>query len=661
MQNKLAEIFYKNKITCCFIKEIKEKKAKVLLFNNKEELVNFEQIIFVDNAFTKSENILELLKEKNELRNKLKEIFSDNNLFSLEKIWQDTFELIDESPIEAELLLELYFNRRPTDDEIAAFFRKILETQNYFQFIKTNYIQKFGIQQVEETKEKQKKLLEKQQKIQNFQNFLKKLLLSKIPIIQEIDKLSEEEKYWLENFKNYVIFDKCENKNIIEEVIKNNVPNQIPQLFEILVKNEIVEEDFFYELYRTNFPTNFSQQEIEEATKISHKKINSVDLTYLETFTIDSEETKDFDDAISVEKNSNKTILYIHIANVGSFITPETLLFKNSLKRMQTLYLPDKVIPMLPPILSEEKFSLKKGQPRETLTFKFEINFFQEVENFEIFLSKIIVKERLTYEEVDKELNKGNRFWNELYSLLMGFRNRRLQNGAVQVVLPEVSVKLLEDGKIVLKKMEFTKAHELVSEAMILTNYYTAKFLNQNNIPSIYRTQSEPYKVIPINNIIDALKQLKYLKKVEFSTVAKIHTGLGLDAYTTITSPIRRFLDLLNQYQLISFLNNFKPLNENEILMMLPEIEQNLSVCQYLQNRRTKYFILKYLQKFDEKIKGIVLETDKIKAKVYLEDFNITGILKDPTLQPETIIEVKIKSVNPFTEYIELEKINALQ
>ncbi|MFN3478084.1 MAG: ribonuclease catalytic domain-containing protein, partial [bacterium] len=507
--NRFAEIFYKNKIICCYIKELKDKKAKVLLPNNKEEIINTNQIIYIDQASTNTPNVTQELQIKNNLRENLKNDFS----LSIENIWESTSDL-EIDIIEASLLLELFLNRKPSDDEIASFLRKIIETQNYFQFITTNTIKYLKPYEVEKIKEKREKILLKTQKIQNLKKIIEQLIKKAEQIATKESKMNPENyKYWIENLKNYVLFDKSPEKNIIEEVLKEKNIHNIPQLFEILVKNNIVEEDYFYELSRLGFPEEFSQEEYQETYEIANLQLDYKDvfkdlfedLTYLDSFTVDAEYTKDFDDAISFEKYNDKIFLYVHISNVASFVKPDSLLFKNSLKKMQTLYLPDKIIPMLPTILSEEKFSLKQNQIKDCVTFKFEMDSFYNLTDFKIFLSKIHVKSRLTYEEVNQKILEGDSFWNELYFLLSNFKNMRLQNGAVQVILPEVLVKVSEDGKITVKKMEFTKAHELVSEAMILANYYCAKFLSQNQISAIYRTQSEPYKIIPINNIIDSL------------------------------------------------------------------------------------------------------------------------------------------------------------
>lgn len=628
----IVEIIHKNKPTCALVKETKNKKITVILPSLQEKIINQNEIIYIDSQKTTN---IQKIKEKNEIRNNLKD------QFNLEEIWQ----ILDEKEYNAIIITELYLNKKPSDDDVASLLRKIIETQNYFQITSTNTIKKLSLQKVNEIFDKLKKQQENTKKEQELQETINKLL----------NQSNISDNYWINQIKNYVIYDQCQNKNIIQSVLQKNNLTEIPKLFEILVKNKIVEEDLFYDYYRLHFPS-YSEKEIQQAQNLKYElnHPNIKDLTTLETFTIDSEDTTDFDDAISIQQTNQEIIIYIHISNTAFFINEH--LFEGALKRNQTLYLPDQIIHMLPPILAEQKFSLKKQELKYTTTFKFTIdNNTLEIKDFQPLLSIIKVKNNLTYQKIDNELNNKNPLWNQLYQILLHHKNKRLQNGAYNIILPEVTIKII-NGELIPKKIEMTKSRDLISEAMIMTNNYCAKFLHENKIPIIYRTQKEPNKIIPINNIADSIIQLKYFNKVELSLQPRYHSGLGITHYTTITSPIRRFLDLLNQKQLISILLDQKYLSENEILSLLPEIESSLQRAQYLQNRRNKYFLLKYLQNFKQKTQAIVIETDKNKSKLYLPEFNIIGIIKNKNnLKIYDTIEVKVKYCNPYLEYLELE------
>jgi exoribonuclease-2 len=127
------------------------------------------------------------------------------------------------------------------------------------------------------------------------------------------------------------------------------------------------------------------------------------------------------------------------------------------------------------------------------------------------------------------------------------------------------------------------------------------------------------------------------------------------------TSPIRRFLDLLIQHQLKCFLTGTQPLSKEILSKILPELSANLQRAGYLQSKRVKYFLLKYLQKYekDSVLKGIVLEIQTKKAKIYLEDFNITAeAFNIPSgLKPGEEVQVKLDKVNPYLEILRVKLI----
>ncbi|MCS6955196.1 MAG: ribonuclease catalytic domain-containing protein, partial [Candidatus Calescibacterium sp.] len=515
----LAEIIHKGKPLCAYIKEVKGKRIHVVLPTLKEELINHNDIIYIDP--NKNNDSIEKIEERNKLRNKLKEIFN------LQEIWEilgDEGKSGQTTKYDIKLIAELYLAKKPSDDEIAALYRKIIETNNFFKIVESDKIERLTSKEVNEILSKQKKQQEKIEKQKELSQTLNKLIKS--------EKIQEQDQKWVEKLKD-ILISKI-NDNLIEDTLKEKGLEEPSKLFQILVKNNLIDPDYFYEFHRLKFPP-FSEEELIESLEIAQRQISipsSVDLTHLDTFTIDSEDTRDFDDAISVEFRENKIILYVHISNVSYYIHPESSLFKKALKRIQTLYLPDQIIPMLPPSLSEEKFSLRKDEVKDSVTFRFEISKNNlDIITFEPMISTIKVKHRFTYEYIDKLIDQNDEFWVWLYNLMMNYKNFRLQNGAISVKLPEVVIKVSENGELKINRIDITPARDLVSEAMILTNYYTAKFMNENKIPIIYRSQKEPNKIIPINNIVDMLNQLKYFNKIEFSMIPKFHSGLGLDLY----------------------------------------------------------------------------------------------------------------------------------
>ena len=653
LKNKFADLFYKNKITAVYIKEVKEKRIHIILPSGKEELINYSALISFEektHSLKDLNQILEFLKEKQEKREKLKENFD------LKEVWEIVVDEVEE--ISGSDLVELVLGRIPEDDEIAAFIRKALEEKLYFKLKSPNILEVISREEVERLLLQKKKELERLKKLNEGEEFVKALQMGNIQNFPE-----EVKNFWIEGLKGFVLWEaQAPSGKLVQEVLKRVGMADPFRVFNLLVKVNVFQEDENLELLRTRYPLNFSEEELKEAEEIVKKSFsteNREDLTSLYTFTIDAEETEDFDDALSFEEKEDSYTLYIHIAEVADFIKPGSALWEGALERASTLYLPDGIYPMLPFSLSHQRFSLVKDTLKPAITFKIILDKDYNIISFQPLLSLIKVKERLTYDKVDKLLLKEP-FWQKLYHIFMQFKKKREERGALAVFLPEIQVRVNEKGEITVQKLEMTPARLLIAEAMILTNSLTAEFFYKNKIPALYRSQPKPAEIVENReeSLYLKLMQLRFLAKSELSTQPGYHSGLGLDYYTTITSPIRRFLDLLMQYQLKSYLLGKDFLTEEEILKILPDLTSNLQRAGLIQSKREKYFLLKYFQLYlqNEPLKALVLNVQAKKAKVYLIDYNITGDLIGfrENLIPGQEITVKIEKVQPRQEVLRL-------
>ncbi len=651
IKGRIADVFYKNKPTTVYVKDVKNKRLHIILPSGKEELISHSSLIHFEKKKTAIKDlnqILLLLKEKHEKREKLKEEIN------LEEVWEVVVDDLEE--ISAEEICELLAGEKVEEDFVAGFLRKVLEERLYFKIKTLMTLRIISRDEVKRLILQRKKELEKLRKISEGERFWEAL---KKRALEEFNE--EKKKEWLESFREFLLWeDQTPRGKLVKEILKRNGVTDSYRVFELLVGAGYIKEDEYLELEKMHYPVEFSDKELKEAEALLKKNYdekNRKDLTHLDTFTIDAEETQDFDDALSVEKEGDNTVLYVHIAEVAGMVSPFSALWEGAMERGSTLYLPDKIYPMFPFILSHQKFSLRHNELKPAVTFKIKLNPEGEPLDFSVFLSFIKVKKRLTYEEVDFFLQKENRF-KELYELLMKHKEKRKKAGALAVFLPEIQVRVNEKGEIFIKRIEMTPARDLIAEAMIITNYLLAKFLFENQIPAVYRSQPQPFEVIENSeeNLYLKLLQLKYLSRSELSLSPGFHSGLGVEFYTMATSPIRRFLDLLIQYQLKCFLTGVQPLSRETLNKILPEISSNLQRAGYLQNRRVKYFLLKYLQKYkkDSILKGLVLEIQSKKAKIYLKDFNITAeAFNLPSgLKPGNEVKVKIERVNPHLEIL---------
>ncbi len=317
-------------------------------------------------------------------------------------------------------------------------------------------------------------------------------------------------------------------------------------------------------------------------------------------FTIDPVDAKDFDDALSVEKLSRGAYrIGVHIADVSHYVKEDSPLDREAMKRATSVYLVDRVIPMLPSRLSEQICSLNPGVDRMAFSVFFTMKESGEVLDHEFSKTVINSKKRFTYEDVQATLDKGRgRYVKELKLLekiSTVLREKRLSEGGLEFETEEVRFKLGSKGEPVeVVKKERMNSHRLIEEFMLLANRKVAEYIHKKfsverkrDYPSIYRVHGSPQEekvgilanfvrkigynlqlngkskngepVVTSKALRDLLKQvhgtnveflvnelvLRSMAKAQYQRDNGGHFGLGFDYYTHFTSPIRRYSDLV--------------------------------------------------------------------------------------------------------------------
>lgn len=297
-------------------------------------------------------------------------------------------------------------------------------------------------------------------------------------------------------------------------------------------------------------------------------KLPREDLTSLESFAIDNAWSQDPDDAISID---GKT-LWIHIADPAAFVLPDSDLDKEALSRGATLYLPEKIVPMFPekamPILG---LGLAPESP--ALSFKLEINEAGNILNTDIIPSLVRVH-RLSYEKADELINSGHPALNALLQKSEIRHQRRLANGAVDIDFPEVSMKAGAE-EIRFLKIPQTKSSSMVREMMLLAGEGIGFWAKAQNIPFVYASQDAPNiseSMLKSNSNPSALsiqyQRRRGMRASITGTEALSHRGLGLPLYSQVTSPLRRYQDLLAHYQIRAFLAAKAGLPDADAMML---------------------------------------------------------------------------------------------
>lgn len=345
-----------------------------------------------------------------------------------------------------------------------------------------------------------------------------------------------------------------------------------------------------------NLESEFPKKVLEEAKRVSKKEIvpnGRVDLRDKEIFTIDGEDAKDLDDAVCVDKNEDGTYtLGVHIADVSYYVQDGSLLNKEAIKRGTSVYMLDRVIPMLPTELSNGCCSLNEGKDRYAISVIMKIDSKGKVIDNDIFKSIIKVTKRMNYNDVYKIIERSDekilskyepyiQHFDKMKELALILKERRLKDGYLSLDIPESKITLDKNGKpIDIMPYETNFAHEIIEQFMLTANETVAERFYWLEAPFIYRVHEKPDsdKVKELNKylfnfgyrikgklddvkpkafsqILEDVKGkdeervvsnllLRTLKVARYEAENKGHFGISSKYYCHFTSPIRRYPDL---------------------------------------------------------------------------------------------------------------------
>lgn len=332
-------------------------------------------------------------------------------------------------------------------------------------------------------------------------------------------------------------------------------------------------------------------------------------------FSVDSENTKDIDDAICFYYSDREQYkLQIYVTNVASQIELSEKNLKKLLMRPTSVYLPDQTLHMLERSLAEDKFSLRSGQIRPVCVIDLTFDRQFKLKTWVVRFDYAKVAQNLTYDQFNDLLSDRMSVLKELTDSL---KAQRVRDGAVEIVRDEVVVSVDPvRKKIILNRYPKTPAHECIEELMILANSIIAKYVIQNDQFCIFRTQ----QILDRKILQEALeienphvrnyKLRSALGKSEYSTRPAPHASLGLPYYTQATSPIRRFFDIVTQYQALTIFSKLVPLSEDQIKSLITNAIPHLETFHSVQKESKRFYILKYLlQENINELDGVIVNS----------------------------------------------------
>jgi exoribonuclease-2 len=421
----------------------------------------------------------------------------------------------------------------------------------------------------------------------------------------------------------------------------------------------ILDQDENIELVREGIPEDFPEMVLAAAGRIAaHASLMDPgaprrDLTDLPMMTIDGQSTLDYDDALSIQDLGEAYLIGVHIVDVAHHVKRGDVIDREALSRGSSIYMPDHRIPMLPPLLAEGVCSLKAGEVRPAISTFIKINPFGAVVSYDICASLIRVRHQRTYYDVNLSSDEDPDIVH-LRRIAEAFRDYRLDQGAVQITLPDVNVWIDENGEVNLSRLNReSPARMLVSELMIMANWIMARFLRDNGLAAVFRSQPEPKERLYKRNegtLFQNWMQRRRLNRFVLDTAPERHSGLGLDAYITATSPIRKYFDLITQRQVRAALGLEAPYTAEEIGSLMQQLEQPMASVSRMQHHRHLYWLLRYLeQRVGQRTEAVVLQKRRNGYQVLLTEYMVEcdmPVAAGRTLKPEEVIEVTIQNVN---------------
>ena len=607
---------------------------------------------------------LELLKLTSEVRSRL------SQGIDLVEIWELAAQEKEPS-FSADFLAELQFGGELSDDQTAAFLRAVFTDRFYFKY-KNGKVTVNTPEQVEQIQHQLEKEQEKENLLNQGATFLQRLYKGK-PVSNDDWPELPQVLDWLESFT--ISGSDAPKAELVRQLLKRAELNGPNDGYHILIHAGVWQRDENIALLKAEQPVKFTDASLQQADNIKEPTLDELlsdpkrkDLRELDIFTIDAASTRDLDDALHVEDRGDTIRVGIHIADVSYFIKPRTPLFDESQERATSLYFPEGHIPMLPTSLSQGVCSLIKDKPRPAMSFLVNLDREGNILNSSITRSVIQVKRRLTYIEVDSILEQQDKEKHQDLHILNRLRHQlqqqRVDNGALFLSLPDVNLDVRDRDHIKIRLSPVdTPARTLVSEMMILANGVAASYLAGQEAPGLFRSQPPPRKrlISGIKNAMqDIARQRRFLSRGELTSHPKPHSGLGLNCYTTATSPIRRFLDLIIHLQLANMVSGKGIFfSDDECRTFAGVINQKLGRASGVRQQRHRYWILRYLEpQQGNKVPALVVGQGPKRVNLLLTNcFFDIDLPVNPTfpVEPGDTVQVRLSKVNALDNVLRVE------
>ena len=431
-------------------------------------------------------------------------------------------------------------------------------------------------------------------------------------------------------------------------------------------------------LRRSQIPTQFTEAAFAMAQHRLHNPPpdpdpERLDLTHLKVYTVDDASTREIDDGLSLETlEDGRECLWIHIADPTRWVLPGDELDLDARRRSTTVYLPTGAIPMFPMELAAGPMSLIQGEECCALSFGVVLTEAGDIADYRITPSRIRPTYRLTYEDVDEMLDLGVQAEPEILAIARWAETRqqwRTGQGAINIHMPDASIQVSEEEHIQIQVLDDSPARQTVAEMMILTGEVAARYGQAHGLAIPFRSQPQP-DLPPDEELLQLPSGLvrysairRCMPRSEMGITPARHATLGLSGYTQVTSPIRRYTDLLAHFQIKAHLRGEPlPFTSEE----MTELTQGASSAAYeavLVERQTKrYWALEYLHRSQDQIWQALLlrwlrPGDRL-GLVLLEELGLElGVRLERDMELGERFQVRVTHANARQDVIRMEEV----
>ncbi len=360
------------------------------------------------------------------------------------------------------------------------------------------------------------------------------------------------------------------------------------------------------------------------------------------SYAIDNEWSTDPDDAVAFDGK----YLWVHIADPASTVMPDSSIDKVARERGSTLYIPEGASRMLCEE-SLEDYALGLTSKSRALSFRLELNDDGTINDCQIFKTHVNVK-RLTYQEADTL--KESPELKPLFDIAEKNEQRRKKSGAVQIQMPEVNISVDPDTKnVTIKEVVHPQSSAMIREMMLLAGEGAARFAFQNGIPFPFVSQEEPDRIESVpEGLAGQYRLRRCMHRRSVGVTPSMHCGLGLAMYSQVTSPLRRYGDLIAHMQLRAFLDKRQMLDKDTMLLRVAMGEEAAQAAHKAERKSNMHWTLVYLIQNPEWTgKAVCLDTNQKLPLFSIPSLALeVNIAVNAELNLNQEIDVKVSSIN---------------